>query len=159
VTSWHFSSSSCQKVWALLAPPTDAPNPLSYNPVCVIQNQEMYPLVGTNGLAGQVVGINVIAGGTGYSSATTVTIGAVQTPQTTAEELLSTTRFPLARVETQQRAKHSRRPEDPGSNKAALASNIYWFYDILQEDKRDHKSTARERQDDFAELIDTLPLG
>lgn len=60
----------------LLAPPTAAPNPLSYNPVSVIENQEMYPLVGTNGLAGQVVGVNVIAGGTGYSPATTVTIAA-----------------------------------------------------------------------------------
>lgn len=60
----------------LLAPPTNAPNPTSYSPVSVIQNQEMYPIVGTNGLAGQVVGCNVTAGGANYTAATTVTIGA-----------------------------------------------------------------------------------
>ena len=37
----------------LLAPPTNAPNPTSYNPVSVITNQELYPLVGSNGLAGR----------------------------------------------------------------------------------------------------------
>ena len=60
----------------LLAPPVNAPNPTSYSPVSVIQNQELYQLRGTNGLAGQVVGCNVTAGGSGYSPATTVTIAA-----------------------------------------------------------------------------------
>jgi hypothetical protein len=60
----------------LLAPPNGAPNPLAYNPVSVIFNQELYPLRGANGLAGQVVGCNVVTGGTGYSPATVVTIGA-----------------------------------------------------------------------------------
>lgn len=60
----------------LLAPPVGAPNATSYNPVSVVFNQELYPMRGPNGLAGQVVGVNVVNGGSGYSSATTVTIGA-----------------------------------------------------------------------------------
>jgi hypothetical protein len=68
----------------LLAPPNLAPNPLAYNPVSVIQNQELYPLKGPNGLDGQVVGCNVVTGGTGYSPATVVTIGAGPTGSTPA---------------------------------------------------------------------------
>jgi hypothetical protein len=60
----------------LLAPPTGAPNASSYSPVSVITNQELYPLKGTNGLGGQVVGCNVTAGGTGYTAATVVSIAA-----------------------------------------------------------------------------------
>jgi hypothetical protein len=58
------------------AAPSNAPNVGAYNPVSVIQNQELYPLVGTNGLGGIVVGANLLTGGTGYSSATTVTFQA-----------------------------------------------------------------------------------
>ena len=60
----------------LLAPPLGAPNPSAYSPVSVIQGQELYSIVGPNGLNGQVVGCNVITGGSGYSAATVVTIGA-----------------------------------------------------------------------------------
>jgi hypothetical protein len=60
----------------LIAPPTNAPNLNGYSPVSVIQNQEIYPLRGANGLAGQVVGVNVTAGGSGYSAATVVSIAA-----------------------------------------------------------------------------------
>ena len=59
-----------------IAAPNNAPNLSAYNPVSVIQNQELYPLSGTNGQGGIVVGANVTAGGTGYSAATTVTFQA-----------------------------------------------------------------------------------
>lgn len=59
-----------------LAAPNNAPNIAAYNPVSVIQNQELYPLVGPNGLNGNVVGANVSSGGSGYSAATTVTFAA-----------------------------------------------------------------------------------
>jgi hypothetical protein len=59
-----------------LSAPNNAPNPALYAPVSVIPNQELYPLRGPNGLNGIVVGANVIAGGTGYSPATTVTLSA-----------------------------------------------------------------------------------
>src|ERR1700722_15872795 len=59
-----------------ISPNLNAPNVNYYNPVSVIQNQELYPLIGTNGLNGIVVGANVTAGGTGYSAATTVTFPA-----------------------------------------------------------------------------------
>src|SRR6202040_2197621 len=57
-----------------LTPPNTVANPSFYTPVSIIQNQEVYPLTGApgNSLAGQVVGANVTAGGTGYSPATTV---------------------------------------------------------------------------------------
>jgi hypothetical protein len=59
-----------------LAQPTNAPNPAAYNPVNVIPNQELYPLIGVNGQNGIVVGANVTNGGSGYSDATTVTFQA-----------------------------------------------------------------------------------
>lgn len=59
-----------------LAAPTNAPNAALYSPVSVIQNQEMYPLVGANGQNGIVVGANVLTGGSGYTAATTVTFAA-----------------------------------------------------------------------------------
>jgi hypothetical protein len=59
-----------------LAAPNNAPNVAAYNPVSVIQNQELYPLSGVNGQNGIIVGANVLTGGTGYSSATTVTFAA-----------------------------------------------------------------------------------
>jgi hypothetical protein len=59
-----------------LAAPNQAPNPALYAPVSVMQNQELYPLRGPNGLNGIVVGANVTAGGSGYSPATTVTFTA-----------------------------------------------------------------------------------
>ena len=55
-----------------LSAPNNAPNPSAYNPVSVIPNQELYPLVGSNGLNGIVVGANIASGGSGYSAATTV---------------------------------------------------------------------------------------
>lgn len=59
---------------AYLSPQSNAPPNLAlYAPVSVIQNQEIYPLYGQNGLNGMVVGANVTAGGTGYSTATVVT--------------------------------------------------------------------------------------
>ena len=61
---------------AYLAPPNNAPNTGLYTPVSTIQNQEIYPLNGPNGLNGQVVGVNVTSGGANYSPATTVTIAA-----------------------------------------------------------------------------------
>src|ERR1700733_8300744 len=64
----------CRSVY--LSAPNAAPNPGAYNPVSVIQNQELYPRLGTNGLNGIIVGANVTAGGTGYSAATTVTFQA-----------------------------------------------------------------------------------
>jgi hypothetical protein len=59
-----------------LAATSNAPNTAFYNPVSVIANQELYPLVGQNGQHGIVVGANVRTGGTGYSPATTVTFAA-----------------------------------------------------------------------------------
>lgn len=56
-----------------IAPPTNAPLSTLYSPVSVIQNQEAYPLLGPNGLNSQIVGANVTAGGSGYTSAPTVT--------------------------------------------------------------------------------------
>jgi hypothetical protein len=53
-----------------IAPPTNAPLSTLYSPVSVIQNTEAYPLLGTNGLNSQIVGANVTAGGTGYTTAT-----------------------------------------------------------------------------------------
>jgi hypothetical protein len=60
---------------AYLAPPNAVANPAAYSPVSTIQNQEAYPLTGAPGsvLNGQIVGATVTNGGTGYSSATTVT--------------------------------------------------------------------------------------
>jgi hypothetical protein len=55
------------------APPTNAPVSALYNPVSVITNTELYPLLGQNGNNGQVVGASVMNGGGGYSAATTVT--------------------------------------------------------------------------------------
>lgn len=59
-----------------LAAPNNAPNLSAYNPVSVIQNQELYPLVGQNGQNGIVVGANVSNGGNNYSAATTVSFAA-----------------------------------------------------------------------------------
>lgn len=63
---------------AYLTQPFSAANPAAYNPVSTIANQELYPLTGAPGsvLNGQIVGATVTAGGTGYSSATTVTFPA-----------------------------------------------------------------------------------
>jgi hypothetical protein len=58
-----------------LSAPNNAPNNSAYNPVSVIPNQELYPLVGANGLNGVVVGANIVTGGSGYSPSTTVTFG------------------------------------------------------------------------------------
>jgi hypothetical protein len=58
-----------------IAPPANAPLSTLYSPVSVITNQEAYPLLGPNGLNSQIVGANVTAGGTGYTSAATVTFG------------------------------------------------------------------------------------
>lgn len=57
---------------SFLAPPPNAPNQALYNPVGVILNQEVYPLTGQNGQNGQIVGTQLLSGGSGYSPATTV---------------------------------------------------------------------------------------
>jgi len=62
-----------------LVPWTNAPNPSLYRPVSTIQNQELYPLAGTNGNNGIVVGANVTTQGANYSAATTVTFSAPPT--------------------------------------------------------------------------------
>ena len=74
----------CRAVY--LTPPNNVADPAIYNPVSIIQNQEVYPLTGApgNGNAGMVVGANVTAAGANYSSQTTVTIGAPPTGGTTA---------------------------------------------------------------------------
>ena len=79
----------CRKTY--LAAPNNAPNPALYAPVSVIPNQELYPLRGPNGLNGIVVGANVIAGGSGYSPATTVTFtaGPTGSVQATAVPVIS----------------------------------------------------------------------
>src|SRR6266403_980294 len=54
-----------------IAPPTNSPLlSTNYRPVSVITNQELYPLIGSNGLNSQIVGANVTAGGSGYTQAT-----------------------------------------------------------------------------------------
>ena len=59
-----------------IAPPNNAPISPIYTPVSVIQNVEAYPLASANGLNGQVVGVHITNGGSGYTSAPTVTIAA-----------------------------------------------------------------------------------
>ena len=63
---------------AYLTPPFGAPNTGQYSPVSTIAQQELYPLTGAPNsvLAGQIVGVTVINGGSGYSPATTVTFAA-----------------------------------------------------------------------------------
>lgn len=68
-----------------------APNPnlavtsaALYNPVGVITNTELYPLLGPNGKNGQVVNAVVTNGGANYTSATTVTFAAAPTGGITA---------------------------------------------------------------------------
>src|SRR5438445_13186999 len=56
-----------------IAPPATAPFSTLYSPVSVITNTEAYPLLSANGKNSQIVGANVTAGGTGYTSAPTVT--------------------------------------------------------------------------------------
>lgn len=55
-----------------------------YRPVSVITNQEAYMLLGTNSKNGQVVGANVTAGGSAYTSATTVTFASAPAGGVTA---------------------------------------------------------------------------
>src|SRR5215471_21359641 len=59
-----------------IAPPNNAPISPIYTPVSVIQNVEAYPLASANGLNGQVVGVHITNGGSGYTSAPTITIAA-----------------------------------------------------------------------------------
>src|SRR3974390_2152929 len=62
---------------SFLAPPLSGPPNLAlYNPVSTIPSQEVYPLFGPNGNNGQIVGAQVLTGGSGYSPATTVTFSA-----------------------------------------------------------------------------------
>lgn len=65
----------CVRV-AYIAPSPNAPVSTFYNPPGVITNQELYPLIGPNGLNGQVVGATVQAGGANYTGATTITFAA-----------------------------------------------------------------------------------
>src|ERR1700682_4069511 len=59
-----------------IAPPQNAPLSSLYSPVSVITNTETYPLISANGLNSQIVGANVTAGGTGFTSTPTVTFSA-----------------------------------------------------------------------------------
>jgi len=59
-----------------IAPPQNAPLSSLYSPVAVIPNTEAYPLISANGLNSQIVGANVTAGGTGFTSTPTVTLAA-----------------------------------------------------------------------------------
>ena len=59
-----------------IAPPTNAPPSSIYRPVGLITNVEAYPLRGPNGNNAQVVGIVVLAGGSNYTAATTITFPA-----------------------------------------------------------------------------------
>jgi hypothetical protein len=54
----------------------NSPQLAQFRTVGVIQNQELYPLVGQNGNNGQVVGAVVTSGGANYSSSTAVTFDA-----------------------------------------------------------------------------------
>jgi hypothetical protein len=56
-----------------ISPPFNAPFSSLYSPVSVIQNVEAYPLKSANGTNSQIVGANITAGGTGYTSIPTVT--------------------------------------------------------------------------------------
>jgi len=59
-----------------IAAPQNAPLSSLYSPVSVITNTEAYPLISANGLNSQIVGANVTAGGTLYTSTPTVTFAA-----------------------------------------------------------------------------------
>ncbi|HEX8838364.1 MAG TPA: hypothetical protein VF748_15580 [Candidatus Acidoferrum sp.] len=59
-----------------IAPPNNAPISPIYTPVSVIQNVEAYPLSAANGNNGQVVGVALTSGGSGYTSLPTVSIAA-----------------------------------------------------------------------------------
>src|SRR6516162_2354281 len=66
----------CVRQSYLSAPALTPPNLSLYNPVSTIPQQEVYPLFGPNGNNGQIVGAQVLTGGSGYSPATTVTFSA-----------------------------------------------------------------------------------
>ena len=66
----------CVRQTYLSPPLTTPPNLSLYNPVSTIPSQEAYPLFGPNGQNGQIVGAQVLTGGSGYSPATTVTFSA-----------------------------------------------------------------------------------
>lgn len=64
-----------------ISPPSTAPNSKIYRPVGMITGQEVYLVnslntLGSNGQNAQLVGANVLTGGSGYSPATVVTFGA-----------------------------------------------------------------------------------
>jgi len=61
-----------------VAPPNNAPISPLYTPVGVIKNVEAYPLAAANGSNGQVVGVALTSGGSGYTSAPAVSF--TQTP-------------------------------------------------------------------------------
>jgi hypothetical protein len=71
---------------AYLTAPFGVANPGAYEPVSLIQKQEIYPLTGAPGNVqnAQIVGANVTNGGSGYSSATTVTFAAAPSGGITA---------------------------------------------------------------------------
>jgi hypothetical protein len=74
----------CCRVAYLAPSQIGAPSSPFYQSVTVPPLQEIYPLVGQNGLNGQVVGATVTAGGTNYTAATTVTFAAGPTGSTRA---------------------------------------------------------------------------
>jgi hypothetical protein len=66
----------CVRQSFISAPALTPPNLNLYAPVSTIPQQEVYPLFGPNGNNGQVVGAQVLTGGSGYTAATTVTFSA-----------------------------------------------------------------------------------
>jgi hypothetical protein len=69
----------CVRQSFISSPALTPPNLSLYNPVSTIPSQEVYPLFGPNGNNGQIVGAQVLTGGSGYSPATTVTFPAPPT--------------------------------------------------------------------------------
>jgi hypothetical protein len=72
-----------------ISPPANAPNGILYRPVGMITGQEAYVVnsltqPGSNALNGQVVGANVLTGGTNYPANTTVTFAAAPAGGVTA---------------------------------------------------------------------------
>ena len=66
----------CVRNLFLSPPPGAVPVLNRYAPVSIIQNQELYPLLGVNSQNGQLVGATITAGGSGYTAATVVTFAA-----------------------------------------------------------------------------------
>ena len=81
----------CVRQSFLSAPGTTPPNLALYNPVSTIPSQEVYPLFGPNGNNGQIVGAQVLTGGSGYTPATVVafSVGPTGAVQATAVPVIA----------------------------------------------------------------------